>query len=169
MLRMLAAMTALFVLAVAPAARGAETWTRYNYPEAGFSAEFPGKPTFERGPDTDFTTDRQTYVVEGETAGFVVKSARATTTLVLADLKRVVLAASRMEGRTLVSQKTVTLEGETGLESVIRARDGSRILHIIYFHDGRLLQFMVAVGADDDLETLGRRFARSIRFDALPI
>lgn len=153
-------MSALVLLAAPALAQAA--WTRFSYPEAGFSAEFPKEPRFSLAADDGGAmTDRRTYMVEAGDHALMVLSVK-TATLTLEALKVITTQATAMDGRTLISQKTVTLQDATGLETLLRTKEGNLILHRIFYRDGRLLQFLVIFGPRTDPETIGRKFHSSV-------
>lgn len=153
-------MSALMLLAAPALAQTA--WTRFSYPEAGFSAEFPKEPRFSlAADDSGAMTDRRTYAVSGGDHALMVVSVKSAA-LNLEALRTITNQATAMDGRTLISQKTVTVQDATGLETLLRTKEGNLILHRVFYRDGRLLQFLAIVGPQTDPEIIGRKFHSSV-------
>ncbi len=153
-------MSALVLLAAPAMAR--ETWTRFSYPEAGFSAELPEEPRLTLGPDEGVAMkDRRTFAVEKP--GCVLMAVSAMSPVIGPDaLKRAAEGAAGRAERTMISHKAITVRGETGYETVVRSKSGNLMLQQLVYSNGRLLQFMVGVGPGGDVEACGRRFLDSV-------
>jgi len=168
-MRNAAAALALVLIAGSAAAAGAK-WVTFTDPAGIFTVSAPtamapsdastktpdGRPI----PMTAYiATDDHVvfFAVDGDYAGLQVDPAHALDNGVKAATQR---------GRTLISDKVVTVDGHSGRE--IRARDTSGEIYIdrLFFFGNHLYQFVAGLepGASESQTAEANRFVASLRF-----
>jgi hypothetical protein len=156
------------VLTHTPAA--AQSWTPYDYAEAGFTAQFPAQPTASKGAYTTaegLTAPTVTYAVEQDGVRYAVMVADFSKT----DLKR--QAAIDDAVKALARSGTVQvdvaarIDREFGRELTVLGPDGARITAAVFFVNGRLYELTgrTTPAAAQTGSARAARFEESLEFD----
>jgi hypothetical protein len=151
------------LLAVAGPAR-AEEWKEYAYPDAGFSAQFPSRPTVaERA--------YQAGRVSAPAKVYAARKGSADYSVTVADLSRSSVgkdAAISDAARAFAAEGAVKvdvterIDREFGRELTVAGQDGGRTATAIFYVNGKL--YVLAARTDAAGAPLGVRFQQSLQF-----
>jgi hypothetical protein len=151
------AIAAAFVLAAATQALAADAaWKTYDYPELGFSVDLPTTPTVQRVsaespqgtvPGTSIQID------EGEQSYLGITAANYDGFKVPDDLnqslERSVQGALKAGGVTLVSETTITVDGQLGREVAGRNDEKGFVMHARFVRTKSFLYEIIGLGIGD--------------------
>jgi hypothetical protein len=160
--RRLAVLGAL-VLATAGPAR-AQSWKEYAYPDAGFSAQFPARPTVAelQYRAKDVTAPARVYAAHQGSADYSVTVADLSASAVdkdaaIAEAARAFIGAG--EVRLDVIER---IDREFGRELIVIGKDGAHTATAIFYVNRKL--YILAGRTDAERGPIGVRFQQSLQF-----
>lgn len=148
----------------------AQTWQPYNFPESGFTAQFPAQPTAAKGSYTTgrgLTVPAMTYAVEQEHVLYAVTVADFSK----ADLnsQAAIEDAVKALGGTGEVKVDVSarIDREFGRELSILGKDGARTTAAVFFVNHKLYRLTGAALPSAPPSGAGRttRFEETLEFD----
>ena len=168
---MSARLKALAVLAVllAPFPAAAQGWKEYDYPEAGFTIQFPATPTMATGTYktvTGVSVPARTYSAQVDQSTYTVTVADyAKTAADQANAVRDAVKAFAAAGEIKVDVEA-RINWEYGHELSVLGKDGGRSIVAIFFIDHRLYELVGRTAPPNPENGSGAsiRFQQSLQF-----
>ncbi len=150
------------LLVAAPA--WAQGWQEYDYPEAGFAAQFPVKPTVAelqyRAPG--LTAPAKVYTARQGSADFSVTVADLSGVDPGKDAAIAAATAAFAGTGEIKLDVNARIDRQFGHELSIQGKDGGRTVTAIFYIDKKL--YILAARTDADGSGLGVRFQQTLQF-----
>jgi hypothetical protein len=156
--------------APAPAPPSVPVWTIFSDPNGVFTVDVPQAPapsTSEQPRASGGKVVVTQYMVDrGNSALLIVVSRFVDMNVDASKALDQAVSGTASEGRTLVSDDTITLSGHSGRSVALTDKDHDVLTDRIFYFDDCLYQVITTLtpAAADDEKTIAARFVESFRF-----
>ena len=167
MRRLLAA--ALFVLASSSAAL-ADGWTTFTDATGVVSLDVPQQPTYSSEKTTGANgqvIDNAKYLIDGDTVAMLLMIGDFSgRNIDPENALNMAVQGTQSEGRTLVSDNAVTVDGHTGRDIKLTDQSGDSLRDVLFFFNDHLYQVITVTtpGATQDQAAEAQRYSASLHF-----